>query len=809
MKGERVDDSYEAVETARVVGRAAAGVRLEAGNALAEVSALAPDCFRVGLFGGGRPVAYPTHAVPAREPAPGRVERSERDGRVELATGEACAVIGRDPLRISFATADGATFAADDPGLGMGFDRREQGDWVAGALGDAPCLHKLRGDGERFFGCGERTSGLEKTGTRQLFWNIDPPHGHTASYNNLYTSIPFVLSLQNGRAHGIFVDYPGRAEADIAKADSRRVAWRLASGDLVYYVFCGPTPARVVERFTELTGRTPMPPLWALGNQQARWSYTDAEEVRAVAAGFRAHDIPCDALYLDIDYMDGYRVFTWDGERFPDPPGLIAELGEQGFRVVTIVDPGVKVDEGWDVYREGRERGVYCRTADDEEYRNVVWPGLCAFPDFTSARTRAWWGGHHRALLDAGVAGVWCDMNEPALMIPRQSTMPEDVVHPGDGEPRLHAEVHNLYGSLMARAAREGLLAARPAQRPLVITRAGYAGLQRHAMHWTGDNSSWWEHLWMSMPQIQNLGLSGVAWVGVDVGGFFDDCNGELLARFTEFGAFQPFCRNHSALGTVRQEPWAFGEPYTTVCREMLALRMRLLPYLYTLFEESHRTGAPILRPLLYEHPGDPVGYTADDEFLLGRDLLVAPITRPGIEHRHVYLPAGTWVHWWTSERVDGPAHVLAHAPLGRPALYARANAPVPMWLAMAHVGAASPDPLTLRIACAPGAPAGSSSLYEDEGEGFAHDEGAYARRRLECAAAAGGAVRVRIGACEGARRPPRERVVVELQGMTEVPSTVRIDGAERAEWTHEDGVLSVTLSEEEGECNVEVERGP
>ena len=560
-----MDEGYEPVGTAHVVERTAQGVRLAARDALAEVTALAPDCFRVGLFGGGRPVAYPDHAVGARAPTPGPVELTEGGASVELATREARATIALHPLRISFTRADGSPLAADDPQLGMGFDRRAAGarSLLAGGLGDPPRLHQRRGDGERFFGCGERTSGLEKTGSHQRFWNVDPPEGHTASYNNLYTSIPFVLSLQDGRAHGVFVDYPGRAEVDLAKADPRTVAWAIAGGDLVYYVFCGPTPARVVERFTELTGRTPMPPLWSLGNQQSRWSYPDEDEVRAVAAGFRERDIPCDALYLDIDYMDGYRVFTWDAERFPDPARLVGELREQGIRVVTIVDPGVKVDAGWSVYREGRDEGLFCRTGDGEEYRNVVWPGLCAFPDFTSARTRAWWGRHHRALLDAGVAGVWCDMNEPALMVPMGSTMPEDVVHPGDAQPKLHAEVHNLYGSLMAQATRAGVLEAHPKRRPFVISRAGYAGLQRHAMHWTGDNSSWWEHLWMSMPQIQNLGLSGLAWVGVDIGGFFDDCTGELLTRFTEFGALQPFCRNHSAKGTHRQEPWAFGEPYT------------------------------------------------------------------------------------------------------------------------------------------------------------------------------------------------------------------------------------------------------
>jgi alpha-glucosidase len=531
----------------------------------------------------------------------------------------------------------------------------------------------------------------------------------------------------------------------------------------------------VLERYTELTGRIGMPPLWALGNQQSRWGYMSADDLRDVARGFRERGIPCDVLYLDIDYMDGYRVFTFDDERFPDPAALMAELAADGFRVVTIVDPGVKVDEGYRVYVEGRERGYYCRTFADEEYHNVVWPGLCAFPDFTDPAVREWWGDNHAALLDLGVAGIWCDMNEPGLFVPAQSTMPDDVVHPGGGKPRLHAQVHNLYGSQMAQATRDGLARLRPERRPFVISRAGFTGLQRHALQWTGDNSSWWEHLWMSVPQLQNLGLSGMAFCGVDVGGFFGDSNGELLARWTETGIFQPFLRNHSQMGTVRQEPWAFGEPWESVCRDMLRLRMRLLPYLYGLFEEAHRTGAPILRPLLFEHPDDPVTYTADDEFLFGDALLVAPITRPGVEHRHVYLPAGTWVQWWTGEVLSGPAHVLAHAPLGRPALYAKANAAIPLWPERGHTGERI-DRLTLRVFVAPGEPV-TRELYEDAGEGY----GPSSRRSVTVDGHS-----VRVSAPDGEYVPPPRTVEVDLraggrsdvveigEGAVEVPLTPR-----------------------------------
>jgi alpha-glucosidase len=680
---------------------------------LMEVTAVADGVFRVGLFRDGRPSDYASPAL-ADHPAPGEP--------VEIAAF-------RDLVEIE----------------SIGF------------VDGRPRLVTRRRPGERFFACGERTSGLEKTGSHQVFWNIDPPAGHTASFNNLYTSIPFVLSLSEGRSHGLLFDSTGRVEIDLAKADPARVVYEAAGGDLVFYVVAGPSPREVLDRYTALTGRTPMPPVWALGNQQSRWSYMSADELRAIAAEFRARSIPCDVLYLDIDYMDGYRVFTWDAERFPDPAGLIAELGEQGFRVVTIVDPGVKVDMSYPLYTEGRERGYFCLTHDGAEYNNDVWPGLCAFPDFTDPAVRSWWGARHAGLLDAGVAGVWCDMNEPALFVPRQSTMPGDVVHPGGGRPRWHAEVHNAYGSHMAAATREGLERLRPERRPFVVSRAGYAGLQRHALQWTGDNSSWWEHLWMGMPQLQNLGLSGVAWCGVDIGGFFGDCDGELLARWTEFGAFQPFCRNHSALGTVAQEPWAFGEPWESVCRDMLRLRMRLVPYLYTLFEECHRTGAPVLRPLLFEYPDDPVTYSADDQFLVGDALLVAPITRPGIEHRHVYLPAGTWCHWWTGERFKGPAHILAHAPLGRPALFARANVPVPLGDPVDHTGL--PSSLTWLVHAAPGA--GESSLYEDAGDGY----GPCCRRTAHVESGEDGSVRFSLSARSGSYVPSRSSVVINVVG--------------------------------------------
>ncbi len=776
---------------------------LKAGSTTIEVTALAPDLFRIGMFPAGGPPRYDSEAIAKQDWGPVEVSMQESDEELTLSTTGATARIALNPLRIGFADASGREFAVDDAELGMGAVETPEADVFSEPLGSPVRLYKRREAKERYFGCGERTSGLEKTGSHQVFYNVDPPLGHTASFNNLYSSIPFTFSITNGKAHGLFFDNTHRVEIDLALEDEDRAYYGAEGGEIVYYVFCGPTPADVIDRYTELTGRTPMPPLWTLGNQQCRYSYMNEAEVREIARGFRDRDIPCDVIYLDIHYMEGYRVFTWNDDRFPDPEGLISDLGEQGFRVVTIVDPGVKVDENYSVYTDGREKDLYCKTRDGEEYHNAVWPGVCAFPDFTNPQTREWWGENQKVLTDAGVAGIWCDMNEPALFIPDGATMPDDVVHPGGskGEARWHAQIHNTYGSLMARAAREGLLALRPDERPFVITRAGYAGLQRHAMHWTGDNSSWWEHLWMSMPQLQNLALSGVAWAGVDVGGFGGDANGELLARWTEFGVFQPFCRNHSTLGTRHQEPWAFGEPYESVCREMIKLRQRLLPYLYTLFEECHRTGAPILRPLLFDYPEDETTFSADDEFLLGDALLVAPITRPGVEHRHVYLPEGTWFHYYSGERFDGPSHILAHAPLGEPALYVKANTAIPMGPDASHTDERPTDPLTLLVYPAWGT--GEATLYEDAGNGFGYERGEYARRKISCETS-DDRITVRLGERGGSFVPEREEVRLEFRGVTTAQSVV-VNGEERGPDQAANGTLVVSLGEGAGATTVEV----
>jgi len=786
---EAASPTFAPLGRAEVVERSTNRVRLRSGRSQVEVTALANDVFRVGLFADGRPVDYRSDAV-ATTDWPATNVRVAADG-TRIETPFAVAHLQLDPLRIGFQDPSGRQFAVDDPTLGMGLaPLAPASTQLVDPLGSPALVYKQHLAGTHYFGCGERTGGLEKTVSHQVFWNVDPPSGHTAALNNLYTSVPFVLALQNGQAWGMFVDSSYGLEFDLANQDPHRSAFAVDGGPLVYYVFAGPTPRQVIARYTELTGRIPMPPRWAIGNHQSRWGYKTADELLAIARAFQQRGIPLDAVYLDIDYMDGYRIFTWDGDRFPDPQGMVDELDKLGVKLVTILDPGVKIDEDYAAYTSARDADLFCKTFWGAEYHNVVWPGMCAFPDFTNPATRTWWGDQLAVLLDKGVAGIWCDMNEPTVFVPTPDTLPDDVVHHGEAEAVLHAQVHNLYGQLMARATREGLLRLRPERRPFVISRSGFAGLQRHAMHWTGDNSSWWEHLAMSMPQLQNLGLSGYAWVGVDIGGFAGDATGELLTRWVEFGIFQPFCRNHSAWNTRPQEPWAFGEPYESHIRAMLVLRQRLLPFLYTLFEEAHRTGAPILRPLLFEFPDDATTYTADDEFMVGSALLVAPIARPGIDYRHVYVPRGTWVHYWTGERVNGPAHVLAHAPLGQPAIYVRANTPVPMWPAMLHDGERPADPLTWLVYVAAGGD-GSGALFDDAGDGYGFERGEYARTSVRCQTET--SVELHFEPQTGEFAARHRTVELDVRGLAR-PSQVLVDGQALTTWDFNDSRLVVNL---------------
>jgi len=591
---------------------------------------------------------------------------------------------------------------------------------------------------EAFLGFGEKVGPLDKRGLRFTFWNNDvvPHHPDT---DPLYASIPFFVSLLDGKAVGALLDEPWRSEVDVCLADPDCVRWESAGPELDLYLFCGPGLPAVLERYTALTGRAPLPPLWSLGAHQSRYGYESSKEIRDVVAAYRANGLPLDVVHLDIDYMEGFEVFSWERSRYPEPAALVRQVAEDGVRLVTIVDPGVRVRDGYRVYDDGKARGVFVRQDRGDVLVGAVWPERAVFPDMTRPEVQSWWAGWHKEFLEAGIAGIWNDMNEPSCfevekrdntLVPSATplglhgdiegkTLPYDARH-GD---KRHIEVHNVYGLGMCKGTFEAFTRYRPDKRPWVLTRAGYAGVQRYAAMWTCDNSSHWTHLEMSVSMLLGLGLSGVPFVGADVPGFLGRPSGELLVRWMQAAAFYPLFRNHSSKGTPPKEPWRFGEPVLGLARQALERRYRLLPTLYTLLREASATGAPVMRPLAWLAPEDRHAIAAFDEFLFGADLLVAPVLRPGQTKRLTYLPRGQWVPFrnfaLSGDVVEGPAHVVADAPLECTPCWLRAGGGFALTEPALHTTTANWGALEWHLA--PGPDGLRASLYEDEGDGYGH----------------------------------------------------------------------------------------
>ncbi len=573
--------------------------------------------------------------------------------------------------------------------------------------------------GEPIYGLGEKTGYLNKANSEQSMWNSDVYAPHVPEIRELYVSVPVFYAVGEGLSYGIFLNNPGKTAFSFTDENSYDIT--AYTGDFDYYCFFGPDMKTLIATYTNMTGRAPQPPLYALGYHQSRYSYASETELREVAAEFRARQIPCDALYLDIHYMDGYRVFTWHKDHYATAETTIRDLTNDGFRVIPIVDPGVKKDEDYFVYQQGRAADAFCAYPDGTVYSGSVWPGESAFPDFTEALVRQWWGDLHRRYVDAGICGIWNDMNEPAVFTDTK-TMDVAVRHRNDGHPQTHGALHNAYGHYMTQSTYEGLARWLDGQRPFVLTRAGYAGTQRYAAVWTGDNRSFWEHLTMTIPMLLNMGLSGLPFAGADVGGFAFDADGLLLTRWTQMAAFTPFFRNHSGMDAVRQEPWQFGPVYEAAIRKAIERRYALLPHLYSLFYEHRMTGLPVMRALALEFPGDPNTRDLCDSFLLGRDLLVAPIYRPDMNVRSVYLPDGAWYDERTDATYGGRQHILTSAALDEIPVYIRAGAIIAQQTPVQHTGQ-SADTLTIHIYLGGD---GEYAYYEDDGRSFAYEKGAY-----------------------------------------------------------------------------------
>lgn len=642
------------------------------------------------------------------------------DGHIDITAGS---------FSLRVFTEDGTMEIKDDKGLllkGIEPEISDDGKY---------CLVDIR-EGEHFYGLGEKTGSLDKRGGRYTMWNTDLYDTHTEGTDALYESYPFYIGFNRNGSFGIYLDNTYRTYFDMGKSDPDRVRFGAEKGPLSFFFIYGKDIKDVVAGYTRLAGKMDMPPLWALGYQQSRYSYYPQDKVIALAKRFREEDIPADVIYLDIHYMDGFRVFTFDRDRFPDPRAMIDELDKLGFKVVTIIDPGVKADGSYSVFAEGLKNHYYITDENGLPFTGKVWPGLTCLPDFSRQEVKDWWGDKHREFIDMGIAGIWNDMNEPAVMDSPSRTAPEDAVHHSDNGPIRHEEFHNVYALNMAMATKDALMKYRPGERTFILTRAAFSGIQRYAAMWTGDNRSYWEHLRLSVPMLLNVGLSGEPFCGADIGGFTDDCTEELLIRWMQLGVLYPFCRNHNGLESKDQEPWAYGEKTEGIIREYIKLRYSLLPYMYCLFHEANTTGMPVMRPLIMEYSDDENCAELSDEFMLGDRILAAPVLQQGKRVRDVYLPQGRWIDWWTGEEYEGGSYYLADAPLERMPLFAKAGCIIPMARPMNSTA----ERMTVELHIFPGEDASNCVYYEDDGHSLRYKDGEYNLYRIKTINISGGA---------------------------------------------------------------------
>lgn len=687
----------------------------------------------INVFYGEDGTRAGSKAIEGDKTVPSSVKAVQKTDGLWIHTGEVSVKVD-DGFYVDFYDRDGREVCADYRGKRKPLQRvsgetlkllEEEGHSAIGKGQEHAfeVLKKLE-TSQHFYGLGDKTGFLDKRHYEYEMWNTDNPNPQVDSFKALYKSIPFLISLTDTHVYGLFLDNTFKSCFNMGQESEEYYWFGAHGGDPDYYYIAGDSVAEVLKGYTYLTGTCPLPQKWTLGYHQSRWGYVTQEDMEDVAASLRKNDIPCDAIHFDIDYMQDYRVFTWNEKRYHgDSASFLGKLSEDGFKPVAINDPGVKKEDGYEVYDEGVRQGYFAKTPEGEVYINAVWPGDAAFPDFGNPAVRTWWGEKQKFLLDKGVRGIWNDMNEPASF---QGPLPDDIVFTDEDRETTHAEMHNVYGHFMAKAAYEGLKKL-DGRRPFVITRACYAGSQKYATAWTGDNTSMWAHLQMAIPQLCNLGLSGMPFVGTDVGGFGADTTPELMARWVQVGCFSPLFRNHCAAGSRRQEPWQFGEKIMDIYRKYVKLRYRWIPYIYDLFYEEERTGAPIMRPLVFHYEKDKAAQVCNDEFMLGSRILAAPVVNQGAEKRMVYLPEGIWYDYWTHEKLEGPVWFVREAPLDCCPIYVKAGSILPVMEPQSYVGEKPSDILLLEAY--PGS--GSWDHYLDNGEDFAYRDGAYHQYRF------------------------------------------------------------------------------
>ncbi|MCX7985393.1 MAG: DUF4968 domain-containing protein, partial [Bacteroidales bacterium] len=675
---------------------------------------------------------------------------SDDKNTVVYATSKVKVVVNKTPFYLSFYNQKGELVNADDSLLRI--------SWMGTEVTN---YKKLFAD-EKFIGLGEKTGGLNRRGNSYQHWNSDVP-GYTLHQDPLYATIPFYIGIHSKVVYGIFLDNTYRTYFNFgASTDEQMMSFGAADGEMNYYYIGGDNVAEVVSNYTYLTGRTYLPPLWSLGYQQCRYSYFPDKDLLNIARTFREKQIPADVIYLDIHYMDNFKIFTFHPEYYPNPSATISELKQMGFQTAVIVDPGLKIEKGYKPYEEGVRNNYFAKYPDGRDYIGSVWPGRSHFPDYTNPKVREWWGSMFETYTKVGILGTWNDMNEPAVW---GQNIPNLIEFDYDGHRTTLAQARNVYGMQMARSTYEGMRKLLPNTRFLNITRATYAGGQRYSTIWTGDNASYDEHMLLGVRLVNSLGISGFPFGGPDIGGFVGEPSTNLMIRWMNIGIYTPFLRNHVAYDRNHREPWIFGKEAEKIFRRLINLRYQMLPYLYAVAYEATQTGLPVNRTLAIDYTFDESIYNPafENEFLFGPSILVAPVVSTQFIAK-VYLPEGKWYRFSTDEEYAGNKAHLVEAPIDDMPVFVKEGAIIPMQSVIQHTQEKNDGTLYLHVYA--GTKESSFLFYEDDGVTYNYTNGEYHKRLIRYNPAKKEIV---LAKAEGSYKSRYNQVKFILHGMGKV----------------------------------------
>lgn len=703
---------YRSLGEVTAVDQTGRGLELTTAEAIVKLTVYSESVIRVYIEQKVNELRELPYAVVA-QPEQLEFQVQETEKTVFLATSKIKVIVSKTPLRISFSDASGNFLNEEDCALGTG--------WI----GDTVATYRALKADEKFIGLGEKTGPLNRAGNAYTHWNTDF-FGYPTDADPIYLSTPFYMGIHADGHYGIFLNNSHRSVVNFGASNDRFSSIQAEGGPMDYFFFHNDSVAEMVSDYSWLTGRIPLPPKWALGFQQCRYSYYPDKEVLNVARTFREKQIPADVIYLDIHYMQDYKVFTFDEDRFPNPKKLTADLEKDGFKTVVIVDPGVKREKGYEPCEDGVKNDVFVKYPDGELHAAQVWPGWSYFPDFTLESARSWWADQMEFYTENGIRGFWNDMNEPASW----GQMTPDLIEFGwEGEKTSHREARNVYGGLMSRATKEGADKYLNGKRPLMLTRAGFSGVQRYAAVWTGDNVASDEHMMAGVRLLSSMGMTGIPFAGYDVGGFVDEASPKLFARWISIGAFSPFFRAHSMIGTRNAEPWTFGEITEAIARNYINLRYRLMPMIYSAMYRASQDGMPLVRSLAMLHPTDEKVYesTYQNQYMFGDSLLVCPVESTK-ELVRVYLPDGDWYDLLTDQHYSGDQEVVVDCPIEKLPVFVKRGVPLLEQSLIQSTSEKHDGVLRVHVWFSA---EGTAFLYEDDGETYDHLEGNSSTRRI------------------------------------------------------------------------------